>query len=95
MNRIQRCLAVLAGLAAALVTCTAASAAPAIRVPPPGMEDAGTQPMPPAIHTVVVGGMPGWQITLIAAGAALAAAALAVLIDRAWAARRRATAMAA
>jgi hypothetical protein len=39
--------------------------------------------------------MPGWQITLIAVGAALAAAALAVLIDRAWAARRRATATAA
>ena len=95
MNRIQRCLAVLAGLAAALVTCTGASAAPAIRVPPPGSGDPGTQPMPPAVHIVTVGGMPGWQITLIAAGAALAAAALAVLIDRTWAARRRATATAA
>ena len=38
------------------------------------------------IHTVVVGGMPGWQIALIAAGAAVAAAALAVLLDRAQAA---------
>jgi hypothetical protein len=95
MNRIQRCLAFLAGLAAALTTCTAASAAPAIRVPPPGTGDPGTQPVPPAVHAVIVGGMPGWQITLIAAGAALAAAALAVLIDRAWAARRRATATAA
>ena len=34
------------------------------------------------------GGMPGWQITLIAVGAALAGAALAVLLDRAWAARK-------
>jgi hypothetical protein len=33
--------------------------------------------------------MPGWQITLIAATAALLAAALAVLLDRAWAARHR------
>ena len=33
-------------------------------------------------HTVVVGGMPGWQIALIAAGAALLAAALAVLAGR-------------
>jgi hypothetical protein len=41
------------------------------------------------IHTVVVGGMPGWQIALIAAGAALVAATAAVLVDRAWAARRK------
>jgi hypothetical protein len=33
--------------------------------------------------------MPGWQIALIAVGAALLAAALAVLADRVLAARRR------
>ena len=32
---------------------------------------------------VTAGGMPGWQITLIALGAALVAAAAAVLLDRA------------
>ena len=32
--------------------------------------------------------MPGWQITLIAVAAALVAAALAVLLDRARAARK-------
>jgi hypothetical protein len=32
--------------------------------------------------------MPGWQIALIAIGAALLAAAAAVLLDRAWTARR-------
>jgi hypothetical protein len=32
--------------------------------------------------------MPGWQITLIAAGAALAGAAVAVLLDRALTARK-------
>jgi hypothetical protein len=32
--------------------------------------------------------MPGWQITLIAAGAALAGAALAILLDHARAARK-------
>jgi hypothetical protein len=32
--------------------------------------------------------MRGWQIILIAAGVALAAAVAAVLLDRAWAARR-------
>ena len=39
--------------------------------------------------TVITGGgMPGWQITLIAVGAALAGAAMAVLLDRARAARK-------
>jgi len=40
-------------------------------------------------HTVVVGGMPGWQIALIAVGAALVAATVAVLVDRARSARRK------
>jgi len=42
----------------------------------------------PAARTVtrivVVGGMPGWHIALIVAGAALLAAVAAVLLDRAW-----------
>ena len=37
---------------------------------------------------VVAGGMPGWQIALIAACAALLAATLAVLADRVRAAHR-------
>jgi hypothetical protein len=45
-------------------------------------------PLPAPVHTVVIGGMPGWQIALIAAGAALAAAAVAILAARAWAAQR-------
>jgi len=48
-------------------------------------------PMHIPVHTVVIGGMPGWQIALIAVGAALFAAITAVLLDRAWAARRRPT----
>jgi len=35
------------------------------------------------------GGMPGWQITLIAVGAALDAVVVAVLANRAWAARKQ------
>jgi hypothetical protein len=46
-------------------------------------------PVPVPVHTVVAGGMPGWQIALIAIGAALAAATVAILVDRAWAARRK------
>jgi hypothetical protein len=41
------------------------------------------------LHAAVTGGMPGWQIALIAIGAALAAATLAVLVDRALTARGR------
>ncbi len=40
----------------------------------------------PAGGIIAAGGMPGWQITLIALGAALVAAAAAVLLDRARAA---------
>jgi hypothetical protein len=39
-------------------------------------------------RTIVVGGMPGWQIALIAVGAALLAATLAVLAGRVRAAHR-------
>jgi hypothetical protein len=42
----------------------------------------------PAVRVVTAGGMAGWQITLIALGAALAAAVVAVLLDRTLAARR-------
>jgi hypothetical protein len=90
MNRIQRGLAVLAGLGGTLLTLIIAAPAAFAVLPPPEPE----APAPVKVHTVVTGGMPGWQITLIAVGAALLAAALAVVLDRAWAARRRATATA-
>jgi hypothetical protein len=41
------------------------------------------------VRTVVVGGMPGWQIALIAIGAALLAATAAVLAYRAWTTHRQ------
>ena len=54
------------------------------------------RPLPPGhvtgpayqVHAVMVGGMPGWQIALIAIGAALFAATAALLAYRAWTARR-------
>jgi hypothetical protein len=52
---------------------------PAVPVPGP----------PTVVHTVVVGGMPGWQIAAIAIVAALVAATAAVLLDRFRPARRR------
>jgi hypothetical protein len=52
-------------------------------------------PLPAHAHTLVTGGMPGWQIALIAAGAALLAAALTVIAYRMRTARRRVTVSAA
>jgi hypothetical protein len=90
MNRIhpiRRLVGILAGLAGALLALTAASpAALAVRVPPPG--ESRFHPARPSTVAVVAGGMPGWQIALIAIAAALIAAAVAVIVDRAWAARR-------
>ena len=56
-----------------------------------GAEPAVPQPHPTIVHTVVTGGMAGWLITLIAVGAALLAATVAVLTDRTRAAHRRLT----
>jgi hypothetical protein len=59
-------------------------------------QQAPQAPGPGPIHAVVVAsGMPGWQIALIAIGAALFAATAAVLLDRAWTARRRSATAAA
>lgn len=101
MNHIRRVLTALAAFAGALVAFTAvAPAAFAYHLPPSGGGGATilATPSPPGwnkhpplhagAHTAVIGGMPGWQIFLIAAGAALAAAAVAVLLDRAWVARK-------
>jgi hypothetical protein len=57
-------------------------------VPVLGPNRAGYPPVS-HLHTVVAGGMPGWQIALIAVGAALFAATAAVLAYRAWTARRK------
>ena len=94
MIRIRRYAACLvAMLAAAAASALAAPAAFATIVPPnpPGPAGPVTVPFtkhPPAVHTVVVGGMPGWQIAAIAAAAAVLAAALAVAADRLLSARR-------
>jgi hypothetical protein len=50
---------------------------------------------PVPVHTVVIGGMPGWQIALIAAAAALIAATVAMLMDRARTVRRKSATTAA
>ncbi len=75
----------LAGLGA-LVTMLVVTGTAALAQVPPDVGGGGSRPAPALVPPA--GGMPGWQITLIAVGAALAAAVLAVLADRARAARR-------
>ncbi len=82
---VRRLAGLLTGLAATLIAAaTGAPAAFALPVPP----GIGGGTAPPPVQTVVVGGMPGWQIALIAAAAAVVAAAVAVLVDRTRAGRR-------
>ena len=94
--RLRRLAAVLAAVTCGLLASAAiVPAAFAMVVPAPGGQH-GTAPAAPVpattVRVVTAGGMAGWQITLIALGAALVAAAAAVLFDRALAARRAASA---
>ena len=92
------------GVVLATFASTATAALAAVNVPMPDGSLAWTagssSPNQGGIHdpvqtsttvpvVTVVGGMPGWQIALIAIGAALVAAIVAVLAYRAWTARRQ------
>jgi heme/copper-type cytochrome/quinol oxidase subunit 1 len=97
---IGRLAVILAGLAGVALAFSAGAAPAALaggdphghprRAEPPGWYK--HPPLPAHTHTAVTGGMPGWQIALIVAGAALLAAALAVTVYVARKARRRMTA---
>ena len=91
IHRIRRVIRFLAALGSALLAVgIAAPAAFAAGLrPPPGGLDSPSAPPVTRTHTVVVGGMPGWQIALIAVSAAVLAAALGVILDRAWNSRRQ------
>src|SRR5436309_85960 len=104
IQHLRRLAAALAGLAGALLAFAAAAPAAFARTPPtPGVSirekhppplghvvhTVHQGPVPVPLRTVVIGGMPGWQIALIALAAALLTATLAVLADRAWTARRK------
>jgi hypothetical protein len=99
IRHIRRLASILAGLAGVLLA--SAAAVPAAfagtnPIPAPsgyvGDPYIGTAPVAPVPATTVrvinTGGMPGWQIALIAIGAALLAATVAVLLDRARATRQ-------
>ena len=84
-------------LASALIIPAASARTTMFPHPDPGWEGGTTLPTPASANAGVVpgGGMAGWQITMIAVAAALVAATVAVLLDRARAARRAATATSA
>ena len=91
MNRIRtirRLACILTGIISTLAVPLTVSPAAFAHILPP----AGGGGSPPEAHTqirtLVTGGMPGWQITLIAVAAALVAATLAVMTDRVLAQRR-------
>jgi hypothetical protein len=58
---------------------------------PPGWYKHPPLPGPAPVHTAPAGGIAGWQITLIAAGATVLTTVLAVIAARRRAARRNAT----
>jgi hypothetical protein len=93
---IRRLTCMLTGLAAVLAAAVLAAPAAFAATrpsPPPGP----LSRFEPVAHTFngVTGDLTGWQITLIAAGAAIAGAVMGVLLDRARAARRHRPAAAA
>jgi len=92
--RLGRLATVLAAVIAGLL----ASATAAFANPIP-VGDGGATPTTPVpattVRVITTGGLAGWQITLIALGAALVAAAATFVLDRAVAARRAAPATSA
>jgi len=92
LRQLAAALTVLTCAVLAAAAVPAASAHTLVRDPPGG---APLVPVPAPAATVVTGGMAGWQITLIALGAALIAAVAAVFLARALATRRAASAPAA
>ena len=90
IKSLSRLGAVLASLAVIAVSFASSALASTSMIPVggSGSQDGATAPAT-VVHTVVVGGMPGWQIAAIAVVAALAAATAAVLLDRIRSVRRR------
>jgi hypothetical protein len=88
IQHIRRFTAVLAGVACALLASAAVATQAFAMMAPPGSASAVVLSRPVTV-TVIAGGMPGWQITLIAVGAALLTATAAVFLDRARIARRK------
>jgi hypothetical protein len=91
MNRtraIRRSAAALVGLTAAALLAVIAATPAAFADPVPFQSHAHAD-------AAAAGATPGWQVAPIVGGAVLVVAAIAVLAERAWAAQRRVSTMAA
>jgi hypothetical protein len=94
IKNLARLGAVLATLGIIALAVASGASASTRMVPRSGGTGGITDPSvaipdpPTLVRTVVVGGMPGWQIVAIAIAAALVAATAAVLLDRIRPARR-------
>lgn len=89
--RLRRLAAALTAAACALLASAVTIPAASASIPIP---NGGPAVPAPAVRVVTAGGMAGWQIALIAVGAALVAAIAAVVLDRARIARKAASATA-
>jgi len=91
IKSLSRLGVVLASLAVVAVSLASSASASTTMIPVGGGSGAPATDTGPVtvVHTVVVGGMPGWQIALIAVVAALVTAFAAVLAERTRMARRR------
>jgi hypothetical protein len=86
IKSLSRLGAVLASLAVIAVSFASSALASTSMIPVGGSGSSGGATAP---ATVVVGGMPGWQIAAIAVAAALVTAIAVVLVERGRTARRR------
>ena len=91
LRRITAALAVVAGGLLAWAAAVPAASAATILIPDPGGAPVPATPPAAPVQVITAGGMPGWQITLIAVAAALVAATAAVFLDRARASSRSAS----
>jgi hypothetical protein len=90
LSRLGVLLTSLGVIAVAFAGTAPASMAMVPRPGAPGGVGTGAAAGPATVvRTVVAGGMPGWQIAVIAIAAALVAAVAAVLLDRTRVARQR------
>jgi hypothetical protein len=94
-GRLRRLTAVLAAVACSLLASSAIIPAAFAETDPGGYGGITSVAPPATVRVVTAGGMAGWQITLIALGAALIAAAVTIVLSRARAAHRAAPSPAA
>jgi hypothetical protein len=94
LRRIAAALAVVTSGLLVWAAADPAASASTFLIPDPGGASGTAPATPPAgpVQVITAGGMPGWQITLIAVAASLAAAAAAVFLDRARTSRRSSSA---